>query len=148
MSRVKINFPELKPLYTAIIPVRIGDINYGGHAGNDAILSMVHEARVQLLQYGGFTEMNVGGCGVIMADVAIAYKREVFYGDVLHVDMFADELGNTSFGLLYRLYTVRDGVAADVAHARTGMVCFNYEARKKAAIPATLRSFLESNNTL
>ena len=45
MGRVKIKFPAENPLFITTIHVRIGDINYGGHVGNDAILSIIHEAR-------------------------------------------------------------------------------------------------------
>ncbi len=49
MSRIKIEMPEIK--LTAIkIPVRISDINYGNHVGNDAFVFILHEARIQWLQ--------------------------------------------------------------------------------------------------
>ena len=145
MSRVKIKFPDQKPLYTATIPVRIGDINYGGHVGNDAILSIVHEARMQMLGNAGYSEMNAAGNSMIMADVMIAYKGEAFYGDVLSVDIYSEELGAVSFDLLYRFTTIRDGVECPIAHCKTGMACFNYETRKTAQMTDELRNFLEGN---
>jgi acyl-CoA thioester hydrolase len=78
MSRVKLKIPTEKPLFTAIINVRIGDINYGGHAGNDAILSIMHEARMQMLNSHGFSEMNAGGTSLIMADVMATSFRCIF----------------------------------------------------------------------
>ena len=53
MARIKIEFPE-KFAYSTNIPVRITDINYGGHVGNDAILSLIHEARMQFLENHGY----------------------------------------------------------------------------------------------
>ncbi len=141
MARVKIQFPA-EPLFTATIKVRIGDINYGGHVGNDAILSIVHEARMQMLASKGYTEMNAGGNSMIMADVMIAYKSESFYGEELAVRVFAEELTNISFDLLYHISTVRGGKLVDVAHAKTGMICFDYETRKIAAMTAELRAGL------
>jgi len=143
MGRVKIQFPDKNPLFTATIPVRIGDINYGGHVGNDAILSIIHEARMQLLGSNGYTEMNAGGNSMIMADVMIAYKAEAFYGDVLLVGLYVEELTNVSFDLLYHIATMRNGKLTDVAHAKTAMICFDYGIRKIAPINAELRAFLE-----
>jgi hypothetical protein len=48
------------------------DINYGGHLGNDAVLSLVHEARVRFLKQQGYTENNIEGAGIIMADAISA----------------------------------------------------------------------------
>lgn len=144
MSRVKIKFPEKKSLYKAIIPVRIGDVNYGGHVGNDSILSIIHEARVQLLSSHGWTEMNAGGAGLIMADVAIAYKGEGFYKDVLEIKIHADELTSMSFDLLYDISTTREGKKIDIAHAKTGMVCFDYTSRGITNLPEALKTILET----
>jgi YbgC/YbaW family acyl-CoA thioester hydrolase len=145
MDRVKIIFPGYNSLYVATIPVRIGDINYGNHVGNDAILSVIHEARMQLLTHYGYSEMNAGGNSMIMADVMIAYKAEAFYGDILTVKIYADAVSGNTFSLLYRITTVRNGKETDVAHAKTGMVCFNYQTRKIAAMTHELKSFLEQN---
>jgi acyl-CoA thioesterase FadM len=145
MSRVKLKFPDENPLFIAMIPVRIGDINYGGHVGNDSILSIVHEARMQMLRASGYDEMNAGGSSLIMADVMIAYKGESFYGDILTVKIFTEEVKDYSFDLLYLLSTSRKGIQVEIAHAKTGMVCFDYEIRKVAPITAELKSFLKSN---
>src|ERR1043165_979973 len=104
--RVKIAFPDRSPLSILHIPVRIGDINYGGHVGNDAILSVIHEARMQWLAAAGFTEMRVGDHGLIMADVMISYRGESFYGDTLEVTFYVDDLTGRSFDLLYKIITV------------------------------------------
>lgn len=144
MSRVKIKFPANKPLFHTTIPVRIGDINYGGHVGNDAVLSIIHEARVRLLQHFGCTEMDACGVGLIMADVAIAYKGEGFYGDIFEVFIYADELTGMSFDLLYHIKTTRNGSATDIAQGKTGMVCFDYKSRKITTMPGGLKTILEN----
>jgi acyl-CoA thioesterase FadM len=142
MDRVKIKFPQQKPMFTATVPVRIVDINYGGHLGNDRILSVMHEARVQALGHFGYTEMNAGGNSLIMADTQIAYKGESFYGDVLLIDVFAGTVSDRSFDLLYHIYTVRNGLNVAIAHAKTGMVCFCYESRKITTMTTELNTFL------
>ena len=140
--RVKVKFPAQSPLSILHIPVRIGDINYGGHVGNDAILSIMHEARMQMLAGAGFTEMNTGGHGLIMGDVMIAYRAESFYGDILQVAVFADEISMRSFDLLYRVTSVQEDRQTLIAEAKTGMICFDYTARKIVEISDALRLFL------
>lgn len=144
MSRVKIKFPAEKPLFQTRIPVRIGDVNYGGHVGNDAVLSIIHESRMQMLTSFGLSEMDAAGVGLIMADVMIAYKGESFYEDVLMVEIYAVEFTTVSFDLLYNINTTRNGKERAIAHAKTGMVCFDYDSRKVTNLPDALKSILES----
>lgn len=142
MARVKLKFPIDNPLFISRINVRISDINYGGHVGNDSILSIIHESRMQMLQNFGGNEMNICDNSMIMADVMIAYKAESFYGDELIIKIYAEELTLVSFDLLYNISTMRNGQIIDVAHAKTGMVCFNYETRKVANITTGMRQIL------
>lgn len=142
MDRVKIQFPDTQAIIKVSIPVRIGDLNYGNHVGNDAILSIVHEARMQLLNSVGFTEMNAGGHGMIMADTMIAYKGEGFYGDLFEVEIFAKNITPFSFDLLYRIVTIRDNELRQIAHIKTGMVCFDYQKRTKTLMSSSLKEFL------
>ncbi len=144
MARVKITFPDHDPLFRTTIPVRIGDVNYGGHVGNDAFLSLVHETRMRWLRQAGYDELNAGGVSLIMADVMIAYKAEAFYGDELEVVLYADEVTNASFDLLYHFSTMRDGVLRDVIHAKTGMICFDYQVRRVSPMRGVLRTLLSA----
>jgi len=145
MARVKIIFPGYNSLFIAMIPIRIGDVNYGNHVGNDAILSIIHEARMQMLRHYGYSEMDAGGNSMIMADVMIAYKAEAFYGDTLAVKIYADEVSGNTFNLLYHLSVKRGEKNIDIAHAKTGMVCFDYNTRKIAPMTDTLKHFLTNN---
>lgn len=130
MARVKLTFPLANPIFTTYIPLRITDMNYGNHLGNDVILSIIHDARTQFLASFGCTELNAGGPGMIMADVMIAYKNEGFYGDTLIIDIFSDEVTSRSFDLLYKIYTIRDEKQIAIAEAKTGMVSYDYEIKK------------------
>ena len=146
MSRVKIAIPAQNPLYKAIIPIRISDVNYGGHVGNDSMLSIFHETRLQMLRHYGHNELNAAGNSLIMADVMIAYKGESFYGDILEVAVYATELTTSSFDLLYFATTAHNGAATEIAQGKTGMVCFDYSTRKIARMTDGLRALLETGN--
>ncbi len=141
MGRVKIQLPE-QFNFSCNIPVRITDINYGGHAGNDAVLSIIHEARMQYLQSLGYTEMKFAGAGMIMADVAIEFKNELFYGDNVIASIAAAEISKIGFDLIYKLEKKTSDGAKLVALAKTGMICYDYEKKKIIAIPDEARSKL------
>jgi acyl-CoA thioesterase FadM len=72
MARIKIHLPDKFP-FSVSIPIRITDINYGGHVGNDTVLSLIHEARVQFLQHHGYKELEIEDIGLIMSDVGIEF---------------------------------------------------------------------------
>ncbi len=80
MPRIKLSIPQQKHFSTTMF-LRIYDMNYGGHMGNDSVLSIAHEARVRFLNYLGVSEKNFYGSGLLMADSAIVYKKEAFYGE-------------------------------------------------------------------
>ena len=134
MPRIKIDLPESFRFITEI-PVRITDLNYGGHVGNDTVLSIIHEARMQWLASMGFSEMEFGGIGMIMSDVGIEFKNELFYGDIVLTSVTVGEISKIGFELFYKLEKEREGKKIQVAAAKTGMVCYNYSAKKIAAIP-------------
>jgi len=142
MTRIKLTIP---PNFTfqCKVPVRITDVNYGGHVGNDAILSLIHEARMQFLKNLGYSEMNFAGTGMIMADVAIEFKGELFYGDELTVWVTASDLSKIGFYIYYKLEQVTTGIPQVIALAKTGMVCFDYKHKKIAKIPEAARIKLE-----
>jgi acyl-CoA thioester hydrolase len=134
MPRVKLDLPA-GTVFTTEIPVRITDVNYGGHLGNDSLLSILHEARVQFLKKFGFTESNIGGVGIIMSDAVLVFKAEVFYGDMLTVEIGVDDLWAVGADISYRML-VR---GKEAARAKTGIVFFDYANRKIVQTPQTFK---------
>ena len=145
MSRVKLIIPERK-IFSTEIAVRITDINYGNHVGNDAFVRLIHEARVQWLTSKNYTELNIEGVSLIMADLAVEYKGESFYGDVLKVDIAVGEISRAGFELYYQINVNRDGNNTLIVKAKTGMVCFNYEEKKVRELPEKFIMLLSSKN--
>ena len=107
MARIKIELPE-KCIATFTIPVRITDINYGNHVGNNSMVEIIHEARMQFLQAHGFTEMDAGGSSLIMSELSVEFKNESFYKDDLEVKIFVGEISRVSFELFYSISTIRN----------------------------------------
>ncbi len=141
MARTSIQLPVTFS-FTCSIPVRITDINYGGHAGNDAILSIIHEARMQYLHNLGYTEMQFAGTGMIMSDVTIQFKGELFYGDRVIASVTAGEISRIGFELFYLLEKETAGKKQPVAYAKTSMICYDYDKKKIVALPNESRRML------
>ena len=157
MARIKIELPEAFH-FSTLIPIRITDLNYGKHVGNDAVLSIIHEARMQFLKKNGCTEMDLAGVSIIMADVAIEFKNELFYEDTVIASVAAGEFTKVGFELFYKLEKVlrpfnpsassglraQDGKKITVSIAKTGMVCFDYEKKKITSLPALAKQKLSN----
>ena len=141
MARIKLELPA-NFHFSINIPVRITDINYGGHVGNDSILSILHEARMQFFKSLDYTEMEFGGVGLIMSDVIIEFKNELFYGDSLIASVVSGEFTQVSFEIFYKLETYRGVNKVLIAVAKTGMVCYDYKNKKIVAVPNEARNKL------
>jgi len=133
MARIKLELPE-KFLFETEMCVRITDINYGGHMGNDASLSIIHEARMRFLKNYGFSEMDVGGVGIIMSDAVVCYKSESFYGDELVIQVAVGDVSDYGCDLFYKITNKLSG--KEVVRAKTGIVFFDYPSKKIAKTPA------------
>jgi len=133
---MKIELPDHFPFSTEIT-VRIGDINYGRHLGNDAVLTLAHEARLRYLGQFDFSEFDAGGCAMIMLDSAIVYVSQAFLGDVLRAEVAVVESGRSGCEFFYRMTKVGDG--SEVARVRTGLAFFDYERNRPARMPELFR---------
>ncbi len=134
MARIKILLPD-KFSFSTSISIRITDLNYGGHVGNDSILSLIHEARMQFLNEFGFTEMEFGGVSLIMSDVAMEFKNEIFYGDAITAFVTITDFNRVGFNVAYKLIKINNEKEVLIAIAKTGMICFDYTKKKIAAVP-------------
>ena len=141
MARIRIDLSQ-NFSFSCKIPIRITDINYGGHVGNDTILSIVHEARMQYFNHFGYTEMNFAGIALIMADAAIEFKNELFYGDIVIASVTTGEISKIGFELIYKLEKITDDSLKLVAAAKTGMICYDYTKKKIVALPDDGRQIL------
>jgi acyl-CoA thioester hydrolase len=139
MERIKIDFPE-KIHFITNIKVRISDINYGNHVGNDSVVSILHEARVQFLHSLFYTELNIGGVGLIVADLQVEYKKQQYYNELLTIYIAVDAITKKSFQLLYK---IENEQKETTVLAKTGMLCYDYTAQKIASLPI---EFIEKFN--
>jgi acyl-CoA thioesterase FadM len=132
MARIKLELPASVHFATEI-PVRIGDVNYGNHLGNDALLSLIHEARVRFLAHYGYTEMNIEGASIIMNDVAIVYKAEAFYGETLRFEISVGDFHRFGCDFVYAITNKESH--KEVARAKTGVVFYDYAEKHLMHVP-------------
>lgn len=143
MARVTIELPDELPFATEI-DVRVTDMNYGSHLGNDSMLSLIHEARVRFLAAHGLNEREIEGTALILADAAVAYRAEAFAGDRLRFEVGIGDLGRVACDLLYRAVRVQDDRL--VAEAKTGLVFVDPTTRRPVPLPVAIRQLRNDSN--
>ena len=136
MARIRIELPDRFAFSTAI-PLLISHINYGNHLDNAQLLGVVSEARLRFLKSLGYTELDVEGVGIIVADAALQYRSEAFQGETMRVDMGAADFHEHGCDLVWRMAEAASG--REVARGKTGIVFFDYGERRKVAVPEGFR---------
>jgi acyl-CoA thioester hydrolase len=142
MARARIEIPQ-KFHFTTEIRIRITDINYGGHLGNDALLSIIQEARMRFLRHYKYSEKNVDGSSIIMADAVIVYKSQGFYGDILKIDITAVDFSKHACDLIYFISNKKTG--KEIARAKTRIAFYDYENQKTMKIPDKFRKIFNTH---
>ncbi|WP_300454370.1 thioesterase family protein [Accumulibacter sp.] len=137
MPRIQIQLPTQFTFATEIA-LYVGHINYGGHLDNALLLSLVSEARARFFQSMAYTELDVEGRGIIVADAAVQYRSEAFYGEVMVVRMTAADFTEKGCDLLWCM--TDKASQREVARGKTGIVFFDYTSRKVASVPAGFRA--------
>ncbi len=141
MPQVKLSEQEVYE-FRSSIQVRPQDINYGGHMGNDNLISLVGAARAYLFRSMGLSELDLGDrqTGIIITDMVVNYKAEAFMFDELLIDTHIDEVVQKGFRMFHR---VRKDMKL-IALVETGFVTYNYAAKKTAPVPPSFLKCLES----
>lgn len=132
MTRVKIEIPD-KFIFSTDIPLRVSDINYGGHLGNDSVLSIFHEARIRFLKQFGYSEIDIEGTSIIMTDSVVQYMSQGYYGDILIVELTVDDIQKVGCDFYYRATNKLNGKI--VAIGKTGIAFFDYKKNKLTFVP-------------
>ncbi len=142
MPRLQLTPCSGYPFSTGLV-VRVTDLNYGGHLGNDRLLALLQEARVAFLAEHGWSELDCAGAGLIMTDAAVQYRGEAFAGDLLDIEVAVGDATRTGFRIFYRM--TRRGDETIIAVAETGMACFDYQRRRVAPLPAAVHRLCEED---
>jgi acyl-CoA thioesterase FadM len=132
MPRIKlIEQPIYSFQYFTVLKIR--DINYGNHLSNDAVVGLIHEARIDMFNKVGCSELDLGDhkTGIIIADLAVNYKNQGYLGDEIIIHLDIGEIGKNGFRIFYKIERGHDTIAL----AETGVVMYGYQAEKITIIP-------------
>ena len=141
MARIQIRLPSQFAFSTSITLYQ-SHLNYGGHLDNALLLTLVSEARVRFFKSLGYTELDVEGVGILVADAALQYRSEAFHGEVMVIRLGATDLGRKGFDMVWSMN--EQSTQREVARGKTGIVFFDYASRKVAPMPEVFREKLAS----
>lgn len=137
----KVIFDSTRTVFSTNVEVLVNHLNYGAHVGYDSVLSILQDARMRWLKRHGLTEVSLEGpVGYVISEVAVNYKSEGFFGDVLDISLYPDSVGRKTFTLKYQITNLTTGRVMTVAE--TGHVGFNFGTRTLAPLPETFCGIL------
>ena len=129
--RIRLDLPETV-LYQYEITVRVTDINYAGHVGNDRFLAYAQEARCGWIESLGYKEWDIEGCHTILADGALQFMNEAFASDRLIVTIYLGDIHKYGIDLFY---SVKNG-DKEIARMKTAMLFRSDESQALNAPPS------------
>ena len=131
--------------FTFLYRVGVADINYGGHVANSSVLNFFQDARISYLaQFGPYSEIDLGGCGIIMPEAHIFYRKEMFLGDELTIGVKSKNLKRSGWTMEYR----SECQGELTAEGETPLICFDYQKRKPCRMPVEFRASLQTYEKL
>jgi acyl-CoA thioester hydrolase len=136
LAKVEIKLPD-KFDFSFDVEVRMSDVNAGGHVGNHCLVSMLNEAHMKFLKAKGFPDLMVDGKAFINVDLAVVYRTESFYGDVLQIEVSAADSNKYGCDIVCRVTNKTQKRVAAVA--KMGMIFFDYQTRKVAEMPEAFK---------
>ncbi|MGO1500674.1 MAG: thioesterase family protein [Marinobacter sp.] len=138
MARIKLSFPDDVFCFETRMQVRTTDINGANHLGNDALVSMLSEARAQFLLSYGMPEGDSGGKSIIVTDLATMYQSESFFPEMLRFEVGLMDFNKYGGDFVFRVTKAESG--RPVARAKYGFVFFDYQQKKVVPMPESFRS--------
>ena len=140
MARVRFEV-QGREIFKTTLRVRVDDVNYGGHLGNDSVLTHCQEARARFFHELGQSELDLFGKPIIMTDAMVIYKSEGNLGDQIEATLYLDDIGRRGFDLYYLLRCE----GREIARVKTGVAFFDSTERRTSDCPegfiAKLRDF-------
>ena len=140
MERVKLDFPAEAVIHRHPLTVRVTDMNYGRHLGHDAIVSLLHEARIQAFAALDLPEWDMHGHPSVVADLAIQYHREARWPDALLIDTAVPEPQGKALIIYQRIYQADSEQV--VATSRVNQLLIDLATGRPVAVPELVKQAL------
>lgn len=119
--------------YTFFIPmaIRIGDINYGNHVGYQNFFLFFQDARIAYLNQFGYSEMDIAGFPMIVAEAHCKYRKELRLGDRIVVKCRVSRIEKRRFEMSYRV----EKQSQISATGTTINMCIDRQQKKIVSLP-------------
>jgi acyl-CoA thioester hydrolase len=136
--------------YQRTIEVRFADTDAMGHVNNANYLTYLELARAGYHETvtGRPLPLGVHGAeeGMILADVRIAFRTTVLFGEILTIEARVDRIGRSSFTMTFRLTapSSRYGEARLVAVGEAVQVTYDYSVERPIPVPPDLAAAMEA----
>ena len=125
------------------VDVAWGDMDAFQHVNNVVYLRWFESARIHYFQHTGFIDhMQRTGVGPILAETRCLYRFPVTFPDRITVTVAVRDLADDRFVMDYRLYSARHERL--VAEGHGTIVCYDFNAGTKAALPDAVREAMRS----
>lgn len=121
-------------VHRTTLQMRFSDTDALGHVNNISFVAYAETGRVEFLK-----RLGKAVTSLILANVSIDYRRQVTYGESIHIDTWVEALGRTSITLGQTIFA-NDQRAADV---RSVAVHFDYAAGCPVELSESIRRELE-----
>jgi acyl-CoA thioester hydrolase len=114
------------------------DIDAAGHVGNNVYLQWVEIGRCKFLETVNFPIHTAMASGVVpvIANMNIAYKKPLYLGEKVLLEIWLSELKKVAHTLEFRFY---NGAGVLAATGQQRGVFVNSETLKPAALPTGVR---------
>jgi acyl-CoA thioesterase FadM len=146
MARLNLQFPESAFVFRTTLTVRITDINAANHLSNDAMISMISEARARFLFDAGISEPADAQHGIIVTDLATMYRAEAHAREQLLFEIGVMDFNRYGGDIVLRITRPADGTL--IAMAKSGFVFFNYVDKKVQPMPDAFRARFPKVNAI
>ena len=145
MARLQLDFSQQQFCYSTHMTVRSTDINASNHLGNDAMISMISEARARFLFDFGIREADHQQ-GIIVTDLATMYRAESHSRDQLLFEVGVMDFNRYGGDIIFRITRPADDTL--IALAKSGFVFFDYQRNKVVPMPESFRATFPEVNWL
>jgi acyl-CoA thioester hydrolase len=123
------------------IEVRYGDLDPQGHVNNASYLTYIEQARIGYIRHLGLWR---GGSfldiGIILADVHLAFRAPILFGEQVRVGVRVTRLGNKSLTMEFLIEEASNHT--EFATASTVLVAYDYRSGQTIFVPAEWRQVI------
>lgn len=117
--------------FTIPLSVRACDLNYSGHVGYQNFFIFFQEARIAYLNQFGFSELDIGGYGMIIAESNCKYRQEMYLNQQFLIGCRVHKLKSKLFIMDYQI----ESEEKICAEGFTKNFCYDYKAKKVVKLP-------------